>query len=225
MGYEVTKGFAIRQSDEYLISRPPDKRDFATRAAADCGKCCKFIIQTSFMRFLLTMLFAAAVFFPRAQTLLTPPPVGFSPALDLNPVLRANPVPGGNSAPGSTPANTWQLRAFSSINMGYMYFGRGLTYFSVPIGLALYRPLNNHFTAFTAATVAPTVFHFSSLYANPLADPFSGNVTRAGWNAGVSGGLIYTNDAHTFSISGGISVERGSYPVYVPQRTSVTKRY
>jgi len=35
---------------------------------------------------------------------------------------------------------------------------------------------------------------------------------------------MYTNDAHTFSISGSIYMERGSYPVYsTPRRSSDPK--
>jgi hypothetical protein len=102
--------------------------------------------------------------------------------------------------------------------------GGGVSYVSAPVGLVLYRPLNNNFTAFAAATIAPTAFHFSSLYSNTPGYPAT-NLTGLGVNAGVSGGLIYTNDAKTFSISGSISVERGSYPVYTAPRTTARKQY
>jgi hypothetical protein len=152
------------------------------------------------MRILLTILACTAFLTPRAQTL----------------------------SPSANPAPTWQLRPFTSVNAGYMFLGGGLTYVSVPIGVAVYRPLNNNFTAFTSASIAPTAFHFSSLYNTPFHNPgYPGNgFTGFGVNAAVSGGLIYTNDAHTFSISGSITVERGSYPLYIPPaRTSATKQY
>jgi hypothetical protein len=121
-----------------------------------------------------------------------------------------------------------QIQPFTGVNVGYMFLGGGLSYVSAPIGVAVYRPLNSNFTAFTSASIAPTAFHFSSLYNTPFHNPgYPGNsFTGLGLNAAVSGGLIYTNDAHTFSISGSIIVERGSYPVYIPPaRTTATKQY
>jgi hypothetical protein len=118
----------------------------------------------------------------------------------------------------------WQVQPFASASVGYTFLGGGVSYLSAPVGVILYRPLNNHFTAFGAATVAPTVFHFSSLYSTSPAYP-GNNVTGLKMNAGVTGGLIYTNDAKTFSISGSISVERGSFPVYIPPATTTRKQY
>jgi hypothetical protein len=123
------------------------------------------------------------------------------------------------------PGHALQLRPFTSASIGYMFLGGGgISYVSAPVGLVLYRPLNNNFTAFAAATIAPTAFHFGSLYNNTPGYPAT-NLTGLGVNAGVSGGLIYTNDAKTFSISGSISVERGSYPVYTTPRTTARKQY
>ena len=62
------------------------------------------------------------------------------------------------------PTHALQLRSFTSVSVGYMFLGGGgVSYVSAPVGLVLYRPLNNNFTAFAAATIAPTAFHFSSL--------------------------------------------------------------
>lgn len=163
------------------------------------------------MRIPLTILACTAALSLTAQTPAVLPPV----------MTTYVPVP-------VNPAHKWQLQTFSSMNMGYMFLGSGLTYVSAPVGLALYRPLNNNFTAFTAATLAPTAFHFNSLYNSPFHNPAypGAGVTGFTVNAAVSGGLIYTNDAHTFSISGSISVERGSYPVYVaPRRATAAKQY
>lgn len=161
------------------------------------------------MRIKLTILLSVAFFAARAQTRLAPT---FMPAYA--------------SWPASTSDNanhTWQLRPFAAMSAGYLFLGGGLTYVSVPLGVALYRPLDNHFTTFAAATVAPAVFHFSSLYTGSPNYPGS-NVTGLGVNAAVTGGLIYTNDAKTFSISGSISVERGSYPAYVPPASNPRKQ-
>jgi hypothetical protein len=127
-------------------------------------------------------------------------------------------------APADNPNHTWQLRPFASVSAGYMFLGGGISYLSAPLGIALYRPLNNNFTTFAAATVMPAVFHFNSLYATSPGYP-GNNFTSLGVNAGVTGGIIYTNDAKTFSISGSISVERGSNPVYIPPASNTRKQY
>lgn len=166
------------------------------------------------MRVLLTLLACIAFFSLRAQT-----PTMITPVV---PAYLTNP---GNAV---NPTHKWQLQTFTGMNLGYMFLGGGLTYVSAPIGLVLFRPLNNNFTAFTAATIAPTAFHLSSLYNMSFHNPSypASGITGFGVNAAVSGGLIYTNDAHTFSISGSISVERGTYPVYfAPARTSAVKQY
>ena len=161
------------------------------------------------MRTLFTIIACFVLFTLRAQNLLTQQPQQVPASLQL-------------SRPG------FFVQPFSSVNVGYLFLGGGLSYVSAPIGIAVYRPLNQNFTAFTAATLAPTAFHFSSLYSTPFHNPVypGGGFTGFGVNAAVSGGLIYTNDAHTFSISGSIMVERGSYPIYIPpSRTTATKQY
>jgi hypothetical protein len=146
---------------------------------------------------LLTLLASIAFLTPRAQTHVPP-----------------------GSGIGFTP---WQLRSYASVSAGYLFLGRGgMSYFSAPVGVALYRRLNSNFTAFAGVNIAPTVFNMSRLYTDP-AYP-ANRFTNLGVNAGIQGGLIYTNDAKTFSISGSISVERGSYPVYSPPRNNTTKR-
>lgn len=119
---------------------------------------------------------------------------------------------------------SWHLRPFASVSAGYWFLGGGVAYFSAPMGIVAYRPLDNNVTVFGAATVAPAAFHFSSLYGMPAANP-ANNFTGLGTSTGVTGGLMYTNDARTFSISGSISVERSSTPVYVPAPNPGAGRY
>jgi len=45
-----------------------------------------------------------------------------------------------------------------------------------------------------------------------------------GINSRVDIGLMYINDARTFSISGSIGVERAAYPVYYPSNKVISKR-
>jgi hypothetical protein len=168
------------------------------------------------MRILLTLFACFTFVASNAQTHLFPGTAwGYTPWQPYVPYSQfVNPGPNRG----------WQLQPFASVSVGYTFIGGGVSYLSAPVGIALYRPLNNNFTAFGAATLAPTVFHFSSMYTASPAYP-GNNFTALGVNAGVTGGVIYTNDAKTFSISGSISVQRGSYPVYIPPATNTRKQY
>lgn len=190
------------QSDKHLI--------LGRSSMSNYNEFGNFNLQTGVMRIKLTILLSVAFFAARAQTRLAPT---FMPTY----------VPWSVSVPDNAN-HTWQLRPFAAMSAGYLFVGGGLSYVSAPLGIALYRPLNNNFTTFAAATVAPAVFHFSSLYTGTPHYP-GNNVTGLGVNAAVTGGLIYTNDAKTFSISGSISVERGSYPVYVSPASNPRKQY
>lgn len=112
-----------------------------------------------------------------------------------------------------------QIRPFASLSAGYLFFNGGVSYVSAPVGLMVFRPLTNNWTAFGAATVTPTAFSINSLYSAPITDPnhpgypFSSGY-GLGLSTGVQGGLIYTNDARTFSISGSVRFDKTTYPVY-----------
>src|SRR3984957_7979992 len=155
------------------------------------------MVQSSKMRFLLTILASMTFLMPKAQT---HAPLG--------------------SRWGFTP---WQ--PYASVSAGYLFLGAGISLLPAPVGLVAYRALSHNFTGFAGVTVAPTVFNMSRLYTDQLVNPaYPGNrFTGVGVNAGIQGGIIYTNDAKTFSISGSISVERGSYPVYVAPRNNPVK--
>jgi hypothetical protein len=171
------------------------------------------------MRLLLTLFASIAFLVPKAQNHYTPFG-GWGPAF-LQPYI---PFPAMTAGP---PGHLLQIQPFASVSTGYWFLNGGLSYFSAPVGIMVYRPLNKNFTGFGAATVTPTVFHFNSLYDNPTAGPFypGSGATHFSLNAGVTGGVIYTNDAKTFSVSGSISVERGSYPTYTIPRSNTIKKY
>jgi hypothetical protein len=118
----------------------------------------------------------------------------------------------------------WQLRPYASLQAGYAFFNGGASFLSVPAGVALFHPLNKNLTAFAGVSVAPVAFSMSRLYTDPAVNAsYPYNLSRpygVGLNAGVQGGLIYTNDAKTFSISGSVELQRGSYPVYPPNSTN-----
>jgi hypothetical protein len=115
--------------------------------------------------------------------------------------------------------NKWQLKPFASLSAGYIFLNSGISYLAAPLGLALFRPLNTNWTAYGAATVTPVFFNINRLSAFPMYNPnyrrypFSGGY-GLGLTPGVQGGMIYTNDAKTFSISGSVRFEKSNYPVY-----------
>jgi hypothetical protein len=177
-----------------------------------------FKVQFGNMRLLFTLLASIAFLAPKAQGHL---PVGgglgagwgfapWQPYVPYSLILD------------SDSSHRWQMRPYASLSAGYMFLGGGVSYLSAPVGVIFYKPLNDNFTTFAGASVAPTVFNFSRLYAQQVP---GNNFTGLSVNPSVQGGLIYTNDAKTFSISGSISVERGSYPVYAPSRPTATKQY
>jgi hypothetical protein len=113
----------------------------------------------------------------------------------------------------------WQLKPFASVSAGYMFYNGGISYLSAPVGVALFHPLNTNWTAYGAATLTPTFFSFNNLYALPAGNgksfgyPFPGGYGTS-LTPAIQGGLIYTNDARTFSISGHVRFEKSSYPAY-----------
>ena len=175
------------------------------------------------MRQLFTIFFSMLILSATAQTHLASPTwgYGFSP---WTPVM---------SLPSFEDAKSkWQLKPFANLTAGYMYFNgnTSLSYVSAPVGLALFRPLNPNWTAYGAATITPTFFNINSFSTLPAHDPnyrgypFPGGY-GVGLNPGIQGGLIYTNDAKTFSISGHVRIERNSYPIYPMDQRVPVKQY
>jgi hypothetical protein len=122
----------------------------------------------------------------------------------------------------------WQIRPYASLSMGYVFLHGGMSFLSVPAGLALVHPFNKNVSAFAGVSAAPVIFSVNRLYTDPALNPSPGNIFSRpygfGLNARVEAGLMYTNDAKTFSISGSVGVERGGYPVYPNNRTTTKKQ-
>ncbi|HEV3223813.1 MAG TPA: hypothetical protein VGZ90_13085 [Puia sp.] len=119
----------------------------------------------------------------------------------------------------------WYLTKYAGISAGFGFFnGAGGSFISSPVGLQLNHSLNNNLIAFAGVSAAPTFFNFSSSFTNPS---YPGNyMTNAygfGLNSRVDVGLMYINDAKTFSISGSIGIDRYSYPVFPSNRTTTLK--
>ena len=128
----------------------------------------------------------------------------------------------------------WQFTKYASLSAGYTFYtaGHGLSggasYISAPVGLQLSRELNKNLYAFAGVSAAPTFFNFNRLYTQPVNNSsYPGSYLSrpygAGLNSRVEMGLMYVNDAKTFSISGSVGVERGTYPVYPTNRTNTKK--
>ncbi len=184
---------------------------------------CIFRVQTAHMRIILSLLALTFFLDSRAQRYLpTDPIMGVGPALSFTPYALGM---------GTTPIKNWQVRSYTNFSAGYIFSGRGgASYVSAQTGLVLIKPLNNNFSAFASASVGPT-YMIGSLPYSPLPNHAFNNFNGLNLNAGISGGLIYTNDARTFSISGSVSVERYSYPLYgqptppPPSNGNVGRRY
>jgi|SRR5579859_2091773 len=175
------------------------------------------------MRIVLVILASATFLCAKAQSHL-PVGTGGYPY----PLWQPLPLYSGIGVGNPNRGQKWQLIPSAGLSAGYIFLNRGISYVSAPLSLTLYHPLTNNVTAFAGVIAAPTMFSVGSLYSpSPLNQPFSGNNFAPGYglgiNAGIQGGLIYTNDAHTFSISGSVIMQRGSYPVYPSRSTDNPK--
>jgi hypothetical protein len=113
----------------------------------------------------------------------------------------------------NTAKKKWSLHKYAGISASYSFFNGGnASVFSAPVGLQLNRQLNNNVFAFAGISAAPSYVNFSRSFIN--ADIKKYNTNSLGLYSRFEAGLMYVNDARTFSISGSIGVERNSFPVY-----------
>jgi hypothetical protein len=117
-----------------------------------------------------------------------------------------------------TQSKKWFLTSYSNIGIGFNFMnGSTATVASAPIGLQLNRQLNNNFYAFTGVSVAPTYVSFGRSFLSPgVIKSNTGNGFKSdyfGLYSSVNMGLMYVNDARTFSISGSVGVSRSNYPM------------
>lgn len=113
----------------------------------------------------------------------------------------------------------WSLTKYSGISTTFSFFkGGNATIVSAPIGLQLNRKLNDNLYAFANVSVAPAYINFNSSFINTgfnKANQSNGfyRPNSFGVYSSASLGLMYVNDAKTFSISGSIGIEKSSYPM------------
>jgi hypothetical protein len=111
----------------------------------------------------------------------------------------------------------WSVSSYVGMGAGVGFFNGGNTAFlPAQIGLRLNRRLTNNLYAFAGVTAAPAFFNFNRSFSNT--DLHNNYMAVPGFNAsgiysGIQAGLMYVNDAKTFSISGSIGIGR-SYPFY-----------
>ena len=122
----------------------------------------------------------------------------------------------------------WFVTRYTGITAGYRFFhGSGASFVAAPISFQLNHMLTNNLYAFAGITAAPTYINFNRAFTTGLNKMNSGNSFYQAGNlsmySATSMGLMYVNDARTFSVSGSISVERSSYPKFYNQVNTHTQ--
>jgi hypothetical protein len=113
----------------------------------------------------------------------------------------------------------WSFSTYSSISTSFTFFNGGsATIFAAPVGLQLNRRLNNNLYAFAGISVAPAYVNFNRSFLSSDVNKMNQNSSffrsnRFGMYSRAEMGLMYINDARTFSISGSIGIERSS-PIF-----------
>ena len=154
------------------------------------------MVQPGMMRILIVMAFIFSVAAVQAQTPLTSHLLNDSNALQKK----------------------WSVSMYSGVMAETGWWNNGRTSFLAPaIGLQLKRRLNNNLYAFAAVSTGPAFFYggqtFNQVdYHNNFMTTPAFNNNQWGINTGIQAGLMYVNDAKTFSISGSIGVSNATYP-------------
>lgn len=160
------------------------------------------------MRVTFTFIILIVVIAVKAQTIMPLRLTGYMPYTGFRNYNNFN---------DSTPHSKWFLSKYGGVSTSFFFYNGGhATVFSVPLGMQLNRRLNNNLYAFTGITVAPVYISNNAFLS---ADINKANPNNQFWQPGKLGmyaraeaGLMYINDAKTFSISGSIGIERSSYP-------------
>ena len=161
------------------------------------------------MRTILLIFLIASVSGLKAQTFLSPSPIGNRYTGMFTNNFQTN---------DSISNKKWSLIRYSAVASQFAFFkGGNATIFSAPIGIQLNRRLNNNLYAFAGVSLSPAYINFNRTF---MADDVNKSIQNRAFNSGSLGmysraalGLQYINDERTFSISGSISVDRGSYPM------------
>ena len=122
----------------------------------------------------------------------------------------------------------WFFSSYRGLSTSVSFFkGGNASVFSAPLGLQLNRRINNNWLAFANVTVAPSYININPSYLNGFNKSFSNNhfsQNYFGLYPAASMGVMYINDARTFSVSGSVSTESGSYPALPYYPNNPTKQ-
>jgi len=121
-------------------------------------------------------------------------------------------------------------------NQLHRYYGRlyllnygSASFVAAPISFQLNRRLSNNLYAFAGITAAPAYFNFNRAFLTTDLNKLNarnmfyqpGNLSMY---SAATMGLMYINDARTFSVSGSISVERSNYPLFYNNQLNTNKQ-
>ena len=166
--------------------------------------------------FLVFMLFFFVTV--KSQTVL-------SPGFDMYPQSTA--LLNNSHLHDSLSAPQWFLSSYRGLSTSISFFkGGNASIFSAPMSLQLNRRLNNNWFAFANVSVAPSYISINPSYQSGFNKNFTNGSFRQnsfGLYPAASLGLMYVNDARTFSISGSVTTESSvlPYPVNSVQQTPV----
>ncbi|PUZ20897.1 hypothetical protein DCM91_17330 [Chitinophaga costaii] len=112
----------------------------------------------------------------------------------------------------------WSLTRYASITTGFVAFRGGSgSFLSAPLGWQVNRQLTNNVSAFGGISLSPSYFYSNSaFYQQGIKNRSYMSTSNFGVYPAAQLGLMYMNDQRTFSISGSVSVSRGSLGGYPP---------
>jgi hypothetical protein len=114
----------------------------------------------------------------------------------------------------------WSLHKYGGISASYGFFNGGnASIISAPVGLQLNRRINNNLYAFAGIAAAPAYINFNNSFIQADINKNNQGINRyntSGFsmNSKFEAGLMYINDAKTFSISGSVGVYSSSNPLF-----------
>jgi len=151
-----------------------------------------------------------------------------SSAVSLMDSIQNGPSLNSNHSLESNLNKKWFFSSYKSISTSYNFFNGGSAFvIAAPIGLQLNYKLNNNLFAFAGASVAPAYINFNrSFISSDVNKLYPNNGFRSnsvGLYSRAELGLMYVNDARTFSISGSFGIERSNNPFFAYPQTNAAR--
>lgn len=160
-----------------------------------------------------TSIFIAILFFAinaNAQVMTPAGIAGYAPGAGFGNTIHLN--------TDSIARKKWSFSRYSALSSSFIFSNGGsATVISAPMGLQVTRMLTNNWYAFANVSVAPAYISFNNSFINNGFNKLNSlnqfpRQNSLGVYTAASMGLMYVNDAKTFSISGSISIEKSSNP-------------